>query len=229
MGGGCDGEGVREIDIENGDLGSRARVSAGGVGCRGRLWRPRVDVGPNLKRYFAVHTREMGRARHRMQVELDLLKRDPDGQGKVRPARAGRGKPRKGSRGILISVQWESGHLGWDSAGQTLGHYNPWSWWFAVRFPEPAVPRGLVAACQEKARGASRNIVRDKRLVDRSNGTGRHFPPTPFIGLRALAPDPILPRWARTAASRLWGISWKLSEIPMAVDPVTVENSSVNF
>lgn len=71
MGGGCDGEGVREIDIEDGDLGSCAAPSVGGAG-GGRhgqrgLW---MDVGP--KRNFAVHKGRRGWVRRRMQDRSDL-------------------------------------------------------------------------------------------------------------------------------------------------------------
>jgi hypothetical protein len=57
MRGGCDAEGVREIDIERGDLRSRTRASVSGGG-HGHLSRPRMDVGP--WRCGSVHVHEGG-------------------------------------------------------------------------------------------------------------------------------------------------------------------------
>lgn len=57
MGGGCDGEGAREIDIEDGDLRSRAKGSMDG-GCHGRVWRLRVDTGS--ERCVVGHGEERG-------------------------------------------------------------------------------------------------------------------------------------------------------------------------
>lgn len=136
MWGGCDAEGVREIDsIERGDLRSRTGASVSG-GSHGHLSRPRMDVGP--WRCGSVHVHEGGGrfsvSPDRGKVEVAQLTGSPRLSGTEQSVL----KPREISTSDLRSNRSGGpGNFNQPARAKTprAPHRDNSSWWFCGKLP----------------------------------------------------------------------------------------------